>query len=161
MTSVLHRDPETATSDVGDETVVPLMRPLLLSVGDSTTSSSPPSQQQQQSPVLSRTNSSVYNEDDNDIPTNVCSVEQLGDLPDECLSGDPIRPLQHFDEDGRCDTYALNPMLYSVFMILLTEGIERFAFYGINYTQTLYLTGAYDKDWNADMEAIPASSVRV
>jgi hypothetical protein len=101
---------------------------------------------------------SVSTEDD--VPTNVSEPEQLKDLPEECLSGDPIRPLQHFDEDGKVCTYALNPMVYSVVVILLMEGLERFSFYGINYTQTSYLTGSYDRDWNAGMEAIPASSVR-
>lgn len=99
------------------------------------------------------------NYSDDDVPTNVTTEEQLEDLPEECLSGDPIRPLQHFDEDGNIYHYALRPMFYSVFMILLTEGIERFSFYGLNYTQTSYLTGAYDKNWNAGMDAIPASSV--
>jgi hypothetical protein len=99
-------------------------------------------------------------QEDDVLPSNVSERNQLKDLPEECLSGDPIRPLQHFDEDGKVCTYALNPMVYSVFVILLMEGIERFAFYGINYTQTSYLTGSYDRDWNAGMEAIPASSVR-
>jgi proton-dependent oligopeptide transporter, POT family len=111
------------------------------------------------SPSLSRRNSSNYTDGtDDEIPTNVSTVEQLALLPPECLSADPLRPLQHFHEDSvTVTTYALQPMLYSVAFILLTEGIERFCFYGINYTQTSYLTGAYDKGWNADMDAITAS----
>jgi POT family proton-dependent oligopeptide transporter len=41
---------------------------------------------------------------------------------------------------------------------LAVELLERFAFYGINYTQTSYLTGAYDEHWNADLTAVQASS---
>lgn len=99
--------------------------------------------------------------DSDDVPDNVSTPEQLSGLPEESLSGDAARPLQHYDEDGKIFRYALRPMLYSVTMILLCEGVERFAFYGINYTQTSYLTGAYDDDWNAGMDAIPASSVRL
>jgi hypothetical protein len=111
-------------------------------------------------PSTTGSSSSPSQQEDDVLPTNVSEPNQLKDLPEECLSGDPIRPLQHFDEDDKVCTYALNPMVYSVFVILLMEGIERFAFYGINYTQTSYLTGSYDRDWNAGMEAIPASSVR-
>ena len=112
---------------------------------------------------LSRRNSSFNHPSDNNsdaIATNVCRPEQLVHLPPECLSTlDPRRPLQHFHEDGvTVSTYALQPMMYSVFVILLMEGIERFAFYGINYTQTSYLTGEYNNDWNANMDAISASS---
>jgi dipeptide/tripeptide permease len=49
-------------------------------------------------------------------------------------------------------------MFYSVIIILFVELLERFSFYGINYTQTSYLTGAYDHNWSADMEAVSASS---
>jgi proton-dependent oligopeptide transporter, POT family len=49
-------------------------------------------------------------------------------------------------------------MLYSVIFILLVELLERFSFYGVNYTMTSFLTGAYDRKWNADMSAIAASS---
>lgn len=36
--------------------------------------------------------------------------------------------------------------------------MERFSFYGINYTTTAYLTGEYNDDWNADMPSVIASS---
>ena len=49
-------------------------------------------------------------------------------------------------------------MTASVIMILLVEMLERFCFYGINYTTTAYLTGEYNDDWNADMPSIQASS---
>lgn len=93
-----------------------------------------------------------------DLPNNVSTEEQLLQLPEECLSGNPSRPLQHFGEDGDVSSYALNPMIYSVCFILIVELLERFSFYGINYTQTSYLTGEYDENWNADMASVAASS---
>jgi proton-dependent oligopeptide transporter, POT family len=109
-------------------------------------------------------NHSTCMSDDN-IPTNVSTEEQLALLPPECLSNVADRPLQHYHEDNvTITTYSLQPMLYSVIVILLVEGIERFVFYGINYTQTSYLTGEYSdtypkySDWNANMDAISASS---
>ena len=95
---------------------------------------------------------------DDDLPTNVTTEEQMADLPKECLSGVEERPLRHVDEDGQVFHYALQPMTYSVLFILIVELLERFAFYGVNYTQTAYLTGSYDRDWNADMSAVEASS---
>jgi len=94
-----------------------------------------------------------------DIPNNVMSMEQLKLLPSEFVSHeDPSRPLRHIDDDGQVLTYALRPMWYSVYFILLVELMERFCFYGINYTQTAYLTGVYDPDWNADLTAVEAAS---
>lgn len=95
---------------------------------------------------------------DADLPDNISNEEQLAQLPPECLSGDVLRPLQHFGEDGAVYKYALQPMFYSVTFILLVELLERFAFYGIEYTMTSYLTGVYDDDWNAGMDSVPASS---
>jgi dipeptide/tripeptide permease len=69
-----------------------------------------------------------------------------------------VRPLRHVDEWGIVSYYTLNPTFYSVYAILIVELLERFAFYGINYTQTSYLTGAYNADWNADMDAVRAST---
>ena len=59
---------------------------------------------------------------DDDVPTHVSTLEQLKGLPEECLSGDPVRPLQHFDESGVVSKYALNPMMYSVLLVLIVEG---------------------------------------
>jgi POT family proton-dependent oligopeptide transporter len=92
------------------------------------------------------------------LPNNVCTEEQLLLLPEECLSGHHVRPLRHVDEEGNESFYHLRPMFYSVIFILLVELLERFSFYGINYTQTSYLTGSYNRDWNADMEAVDAST---
>lgn len=62
------------------------------------------------------------------------------------------------DEAGNEYRYYLNPMKKAVLFILLVEMLERFSFYGINYTTTAYLTGEYNDDWNADMPSILASS---
>ncbi|GAX25493.1 hypothetical protein FisN_12Lh032 [Fistulifera solaris] len=71
----------------------------------------------------------------------------------------PGRPLRHVDSLGRVFYHSNNPMMYSVILILLVEWFERFSYYGVAYTQTLYLTGAYDKDWNAGLSAVEASSL--
>ena len=92
------------------------------------------------------------------IPNNVGTMEQVKLLPPEFLSGDDERPLQYIDDLEDVMTYALKPMTYSVIIILLVELLERFAFYGVNYTQTSFLTGVYDEDWNADLSAITAST---
>ena len=39
----------------------------------------------------------------------------------------------------------------------IVEFIEQFVFYGIYYAQTLYLGGAYDKNWNAGFAPIKSS----
>lgn len=108
---------------------------------------------------------------DDDLPTNVSEESDLSKLPNECLAfsnqdsngdgGDLLhreRPLRHVDESGNEFFYSLKPMKYSVVFILLVELFERFAFYGIYYTQTLFLTGAYNKDWNAGFASVQASS---
>jgi POT family proton-dependent oligopeptide transporter len=110
------------------------------------------------SPGSSRVPSPSPSDDSDELPSNVSTMEQLKLLPEECLSGIEERPLRHVDEVDQVHHYALEPMFYSVIFILLVELLERFAFYGINYTQTSYLTGAYNDDWNAGMSAVPASS---
>jgi POT family proton-dependent oligopeptide transporter len=95
---------------------------------------------------------------DDDLPTNISSEEQLASLPEVCLSGNKERPLRHVNEKGEVSHYALQPMFYSVIFILLVELLERFSFYGVNYTQTSFLTGAYDEHWNAGMTSVGASS---
>lgn len=122
-----------------------------------------------------------------DLPTNVSDESQLANLPPECLasyttgislvgggneygsSGSDTtddsdemikieRPLRHVDEMGNEYYYSLKPMQYSVIFILIVELFERFAFYGIYYTQTLFLTGAYNEDWNAGFTSVKAAS---
>jgi proton-dependent oligopeptide transporter, POT family len=97
--------------------------------------------------------------DDEDLPSRVDSVEQLKDLPPECLSHkDPRRPLRHVDDQHVESTYSLTPTSYSVALILVVELLERFSFYGIYYTQTLYLTGVYNQDWNPGLTSVHAAS---
>jgi POT family proton-dependent oligopeptide transporter len=45
------------------------------------------------------------------------------------------------DEFGHEYKYYLQPMKMAVIYILVVEMLERFSFYGINYTTTAYLTG--------------------
>lgn len=108
--------------------------------------------------VIRTSSSSLFSEASDELPNNIGSVDQLGLLPEECLSGDKHRPLRHVDELNEVSHYSLQPMFYSVIIILFVELLERFSFYGINYTQTSYLTGAYNHNWSADMEAVSASS---
>jgi len=122
--------------------------------------------------------------DDNDLPTNVSDETQLHNLPIECLAscrsdgcdnegndgGDDddgvnekttmmaSRPLRYVDDAGNEICYSLKPMRYSVIFILLVELFERFSYYGIIYTQTLFLTGAYNKEWNAGFDSVQAAS---
>ena len=72
---------------------------------------------------------------EDELPTNVHTAEQLQQLPEECQSGHEERPLRHVDLKGNEFTYALNPIKYSVGLILIVELMERFAFYGVYYTQ--------------------------
>ncbi|CAJ1967142.1 unnamed protein product [Cylindrotheca closterium] len=95
---------------------------------------------------------------DDDLPSNICDSKQLVFVPQECLSGNHERPLLHVDASGRKSTYSLQPMQYSVMFILMVELLERFSYYGYCYTLTLYLTGAYNEDWNAGFESVKAAS---
>jgi hypothetical protein len=81
--------------------------------------------------------------------TRISDPSHLASLPSEFLSNSAHfnhqnRPLLHVDEsNGQEYTYYLNPMKQAVFYILAIEMLERFSFYGINYTTTAYLTGEY------------------
>lgn len=69
---------------------------------------------------------------EDELPTNVHTVEQLQQLPDECLSNvNKDRPLRHVDLKGNEFTYSLNPIQYSVGLILVVELMERFAYYSV------------------------------
>ena len=148
---------------------------------ESSSSSPSKTEENQQLPLLQR-NRSTDNDDtvdgnplgenDDELPNNISRADQLSSLPRVCLNQNPKskkeRPLRHVDENGNVSTYGLKPMTYSVIFILIVELLERFSFYGVNYTMTSFLTGAYDdrKDhfdeterWNADMSAIQASSM--
>ena len=97
-------------------------------------------------------------ENDDELPCNVDDAAMLDQLPDECLSGDPKRPLRHVDDQGYESHYALQPLFYCVVLILAVECFERFSFYSICYTQTMYLTGVYNPDWNAGFTSVDAAS---
>jgi dipeptide/tripeptide permease len=94
-----------------------------------------------------------------ELPGDVSTHEQLSQVPEECLSSNPNRPLLHTDANGNSYTYSLNPLYYSVFLILVLELLERFSFYGLYMSQTNYLTGSYDENWNADMSSMEAASL--
>jgi POT family proton-dependent oligopeptide transporter len=100
--------------------------------------------------------------DNDDLPTNVCTVEQLDQLPSVCLNENietkDERPLRHVDDLGNEFFYSLTPLQYSVSFILSVELLERFSYYSLMYTMTLYLTGAYNEDWNAGFESVKAAS---
>ena len=97
-------------------------------------------------------------EDEDELPTNVCDESQLSSLPEVCLSGEKQRPIRHVTENGEEFNYSLRPMLFSVMFVLMIELLERFSYYSIVYTQTMYLTGAYNKGWNAGLTSVEASS---
>jgi hypothetical protein len=90
--------------------------------------------------------------------TCIDSKEQVSCLPPDLVSNDPRRPLKHTDRNGSACHYALKPLWYSVIFILLIEMLERFACYGINNSQTAYLTGEYNTHWNANMTATRATT---
>mmetsp|Transcript_35744 Transcript_35744/g.58235 ORF Transcript_35744/g.58235 Transcript_35744/m.58235 type:complete len:744 (+) Transcript_35744:68-2299(+) len=120
----------------------------------SSTSNSNVSSSNQKSTI----NDSPNNNLNNIHLTRISSPSHLASLPPEFLTNDAERPLLHVDEAGNEYHYFLNPMKKAVFFILLVEMLERFSFYGINYTTTAYLTGEYNDDWNADLPSILASS---
>lgn len=122
--------------------------------------------QQQDSYYASYLEATTHNDDlparpprpEDDLPTNIHEESQLASLPEECLSGNHERPLRHVDDLGNSYMYSLSPMTYSVINILMVEMFERFAFYSICYTMTLFLTGAYNDDWNAGFTSVKAAS---
>jgi hypothetical protein len=69
-------------------------------------------------------------DDENDIPSHVNTIEQLILCPSKYRSDDPLRPLKLQDQCGETYKYALNPTRFSVLFILLVELLERFSFYG-------------------------------
>mmetsp|Transcript_5492 Transcript_5492/g.13866 ORF Transcript_5492/g.13866 Transcript_5492/m.13866 type:complete len:726 (-) Transcript_5492:3153-5330(-) len=148
----------TLRSDLTTITEGKTTQPRVLMASSSSFTRKSPVNSRSSSRPTSRSSSPTRSESSEELPTNVKKASQLNTLPQECLSDDVDRPLLHFDEMGEAVNYSLNPMTYSVIFILIIELLERFAFYGINYTQTSFLTGAYDKNWNAGMEAVSAST---
>lgn len=92
-----------------------------------------------------------------ELPNNIKYVEQLSEVPQTYLSDDPRRPLLSNDAHGDSYTYVLRPLYYCVVLILLMELLERLSYYGINFTQTAYLTGAYGP-WSPNLSSTQASS---
>jgi hypothetical protein len=90
---------------------------------------------------------------------NVNTVEQLVSVSHEFLSGNPIRPLLSRDVDGNEYQHYLRPMLNAAAFIMLVEGLERFCFFGVSYTQTSFLEGAYNANnqgWSPNMSTSAA-----
>lgn len=92
-----------------------------------------------------------------ELPDDITKEEQLSEVPEAYLSGDPDRPLKSTDAAGNEYHYVLKPMTYCVMLILMMEMFERLSYYGINFTQTAYLTGQYG-DWNPGLDSVTASS---
>jgi hypothetical protein len=90
---------------------------------------------------------------------NVNTDEQLVSVSHEFLSGNPIRPLLSRDVDGNEYYHYLRPMLNAAAFIMLVEGLERFCFFGVSYTQTSFLEGAYNANnqgWSPNMSTSAA-----
>jgi len=93
-----------------------------------------------------------------DLPNAVNKAEDLDKVPDKYLSGDPKKPLVLKVAPNESYTYALNPVKYCVLAILTIEGLERLAYYGINNTETEFLTGAYNDEWNPGLSPSAAAA---
>lgn len=78
---------------------------------------------------------------------------------DQLLQHDDHPHHRHRPLVYKSNRYSPNPLHYSVFYILIIEALERFSYYGLVYTQTPFLTGVYDADWNAGMTGVQASAV--
>lgn len=109
--------------------------------GGANKSSTPPPKQQQPHHRRSQSATPKIPGETTVHLTRISSPSQLKALPEEFMSSDPDRPLLHVDECDNEYHYYLDPMRRAVFFILLVEMLERFSFYGINYTMTAYLTG--------------------
>jgi len=84
---------------------------------------------------------------------DVSTKSQLSLIPDEFLNfGSEKKPLKFGPH-----TFALRPLSFCVILILLMEGLERLSFYGINYTLTSFLTGAYGP-WSPNLSSATAAS---
>jgi len=93
------------------------------------------------------------------LPNDVSTKVQLETLPPQYLSKDPKRPLAFTDENGSTHHYFLKPLIASAIFILCVEVLERFSYYGIAYTQTAYLSGIFEPNWNANLTTVEATSL--
>jgi POT family proton-dependent oligopeptide transporter len=101
------------------------------------------------------------------LPNNVSTAEELACLPDKFLSDIKSRPLKFtytINKDTETEQhidlkYALKPLLYSVMFILFYQALEPLAFYGIATTETSFLLGSYNNDqsWGPNLQAAKAS----
>eukprot|EP00516_Mucochytrium_quahogii_P007565 CAMPEP_0203750124 /NCGR_PEP_ID=MMETSP0098-20131031/4405_1 /ASSEMBLY_ACC=CAM_ASM_000208 /TAXON_ID=96639 /ORGANISM=" , Strain NY0313808BC1" /LENGTH=421 /DNA_ID=CAMNT_0050639277 /DNA_START=352 /DNA_END=1614 /DNA_ORIENTATION=+ len=88
-------------------------------------------------------------------------VSELGQLifvPQKFVSYDLSRPLKDVDPKGNEYTYLLKPMFFSVMLVLVVMGMERFAFYGVTVSMFKYVSGEYTPDWNAGMSSTEGAS---
>ena len=92
------------------------------------------------------------------LPNAVSTTEELADVPEKYLSGDPKRPLLLTISPTESYKYALNPVTYCVLAILTIEMLERLSYYAINNTETEFLTGGYDSEWNPGLDGPSASA---
>ena len=76
--------------------------------------------------------------------SNVNTAENLEGVPVKFLSGDNKCPLLSMDAAGNQYKHYLTPMIKSAMFILVVEGLERFCFYGVSFTQTSFMLGAYN-----------------
>lgn len=101
------------------------------------------------------------------FPSDVHRKEDLNVLNEAFLNFDSDsgelnekRPLKNVDiADGSTHFYALKPLFFSVFLILVVEGMERFSWMTV-VTQLPYLEGQYSPEWNAGMTPTEAGSLK-
>lgn len=99
--------------------------------------------------------------------SNVNTAEKLEGVPVKFLSGDNKRPLLSMDAAGNQYKHYLTPMIKSAMFILVVEGLERFCFYGVSFTQTSFMLGAYNdvnQGWSPNFsttEAVGLTSIKM
>lgn len=94
-----------------------------------------------------------------ELPNDVSSKDQLACLPEQYLSDDPRRPLQRTEDDGAIHKYALNPLWYSAILVLIVVMMNGFSALGFAVSQTTFLTGEYDPSYAANLTEVQASSI--
>ena len=70
----------------------------------------------------------------------------------------PVNTEQRNDVINHTSTYAENPLTYSIGFILFLDFMERFAFNGVLFTMSGYLTGYYEPYWNPDYAPYQANT---
>jgi len=89
----------------------------------------------------------------------VSTKDKLEMVLPEFRSEDPKRPLAFMDKDGTQYTHKLNRMWSCVLLIFIVEAIQQFSYQGVKVTQTAYLTGQYNQEWNAGMAGVDVASL--